>query len=162
MTFLRFLDSRFDLDFARKVLAGFLFFILSWIPVDCARAFFFQLRPAAGKDSLENLLSVLRSQPVRALQDYEPAFQAGSFFGSALPGSTLTVFKASIHELAKDYRLKGVMMLGEAEAIIEDARTQKSLFVKKDEKLGELEVREIRESAVVLSYYGEETVLQIE
>ena len=64
-------------------------------------------------------------------------------------------------ELVKDYRLKGVMIMGEPEAIVEDARTQKSVFVKAGEKLGDLTVKEIKEGQIVLSLAGGEVKLEM-
>ena len=72
------------------------------------------------------------------------------------------VTKSSIAELSKDYRLKGVVIVDEPEAIIEDARTQKSQFVKVGDSVGEMKVKEVREGAAVLSYYGEEKEMRIE
>ena len=51
--------------------------------------------------------------------------------------------------------------MDEPEAIVEDAKTQKSLFVKIGDPLGDLVVKEIKEGYIVLSYVGEEIRLEI-
>jgi hypothetical protein len=98
---------------------------------------------------------------MKPLDSYESAFQAGGLLGIAAP-TGLTALKSSIAELAKDYRLQGVVVLDQPEAILQDARTQKTVFVKKGDRLGELTIKEIKEAAVILACYGEETVLQIQ
>ena len=71
------------------------------------------------------------------------------------------VLQASLTELVKDYRLKGVILMDEPEAIIEDARTQATIILKKGERLGDLSVKEIKEGLIVLTYLGEEVKMEI-
>ena len=97
----------------------------------------------------------------KPLENYESAFQTGGLLGTANPAG-LAVLKSSIGELAKDYRLQGVVILDKPEAILQDARTQKTIFVKTGESLGELTVKEIREGSIVLTCYGEDATIKIE
>ncbi len=102
------------------------------------------------------------SFPLESLSFYEESFQKSSLFGLSTPQASLTVLRSSIAELAKDYRLKGVVILDEPEAIFEDARIQKSIFLKAGDRLGELEIKKVKEGSVVLGYYGEEKEMRIE
>ena len=52
--------------------------------------------------------------------------------------------------------------MGEPEAIIEDAKTQKTLFVKAGEPLGDLTVKEVKEGVVILASSGGEISLKIQ
>ena len=109
-----------------------------------------------------NSTSTLEASAVQSFAHYEKSFQGRGFLGGGENLSGLAVLKTSINELVKDYRLKGTVILSEPEAIVEDARTQKTIFVKTGQQLGELKVKEVAEGKLVLAYYGEETVLLIE
>ena len=150
-------DQHLDLDLLKKSFLGLTAAILLILPLDLLSLSF-----SAGKKTPLAVLPALQKTVVEPRDHYESAFQAGGIFGSPAASSGLAVLKSSIPERVKDYRLKGVVFMQEPEAIFEDARTQKSLFVKAGDKLGELTVKEVHEDKVVLTYYGEETVLQIE
>ena len=97
-----------------------------------------------------------------ALTTYLAAFEKNTLFGNIAASSSAPVLRASVAELTKDYRLKGVVLAGEPEAILEDARTQKTIFVKAGGPLGDLTVKEIKEGLIVLEYLGEEIKLEIQ
>lgn len=148
-------------------------FLNSWFEMSVLKKSFKTFSWILVLSTLVQILSVLREQPraeasaaaalpsaVRPLADYEEAFQKNSLFGAG-PNS-FSVLKSSISELLKDYRLKGVVLGNEPEAILEDARTQRSVFVKQGASLGELTIKSIQEGAVVFVYYGEEKELKIQ
>ena len=152
------IEQFLDLKLIRKVFLGLAAAIFLISLFDFLSSVF--SKPAFEKMKDIGILE-LQSPPIQTLDYYESIFQTKGLFGSESP-SGLTILKASIGELIKDYRLKGVLISSEPEAIIEDARTQKSLFLKTGAPLGDLTVKEIRPGKVILTYYGEEGVLQIE
>ena len=91
---------------------------------------------------------------------YQSVFEKSALFGNPVSAGA-PVIKATIQELVKDYRLKGTIITGDPEAIMENAKTQQTFFLKKGQALGELTVKEIKEGVVVLGYLGEEARLQI-
>ena len=99
---------------------------------------------------------------------FEPAssylsiFNQSTLFGNGASEVSGAAQLVSISELVKDYRLKGTIQMGEPEAIIEDAKTQKTLFVKAGEPLGDLTVKEVKEGVVILATSGGEISLKIQ
>lgn len=155
------LESLVELRLLKKGLLGLSLGVLALIPVDLATLPFKGVAPIKTNSPVQEK-SVSFSTSSESLSSYEASFQKSSLFGLATPETPLPVFKSSIAELTKDYRLKGVVILDQPEAILEDARTQKSTFVKVGDKLGELTIKEIREGAIVLEYYGETKEMRIE
>ena len=153
------LDRHVDLKLAKKVFMALSAVILFILPADLLFVYF--SKPMSGQLQAQTYASLQPSE-LYPLEAYEPSFQTGGLFGGVVTSSGLTVLKASIHELIKDYRLKGVVILSEPEAIVEDARTQKSIFVKAGQTLGELTVKEVTEGRIVLTCYGEEAEMKIE
>lgn len=154
-------ETLIDFKLLKKSFVGLSLGVLALIPVDLATL------PLKGVAPMKNASPVQEksfssSTPSEPLSSYESSFQKSSLFGLATPEAPLPVFKSSIAELTKDYRLKGVVILDQPEAILEDARTQKNTFLKVGDKLGELTVKEIKEGSMILSYYGEDRELRIE
>lgn len=92
---------------------------------------------------------------------YMGSFEKNTIFGVASSGQIASALWASLSEQSKDYRLKGILLAEESEAIVEDAKTQKTLFVKKGDKLGELVVKDIKGGYIVLAYLNEEIKLEM-
>ena len=151
-------DQWLDLRLTKKIFLGSCAGVLLIFSVELAFTVF---RPALTGEGL-GTFPVLQKPAFESFDFYATTFKAGGLFGRSPGESSLTVLKSSIGDLIKDYRLKGVVILSDPEAIIEDARTKKTTFLKTGQKLGDLTVKEIREGKVVLTYYGEESVLQIE
>lgn len=153
------LGSVIELGLMRKTLMGLVLGVLIFIPLDLG---FTSLGTKVTISKTSNPGNASSDFSLEPLSFYEEPFQKAILFGFSSPQVPLTVLRTSIAELAKDYRLKGVVILDEAEAIFEDARTQKIIFLKEGERLGELEIRDIKEGSVVLGYYGEEKEMRIE
>lgn len=98
---------------------------------------------------------------LRPLSEYEQAIRTSLFFGAEPTKGSLPVLKASMKELTKDFRLKGVVIMDEPEAIVMNARTNESLFVGVGDMLGEVTVKSIEEGRVVLSYFGQEREMKV-
>ena len=98
----------------------------------------------------------------RPLASFQELLQNSPLFGFRQQRSALPVIQSSINELAQNYRLKGVALLGDPEAIVEDAVRQKTIFVKTGDSLGDLKVKTIEEGKIVLEYLGEEKVMTID
>lgn len=112
--------------------------------------------------SHEKEMKIQISDPLESLADYEKAFEWNSLFGTAAPASSNAVVKTSILEASKDFRLKGVVLGASPEALMEDARNQKTLFVKVGDSVGGLTVVSIQEGSVRVKYFEEEKELKIE
>jgi hypothetical protein len=105
-----------------------------------------------------------QDKPSRSLESeetYLTHFDSSALFGNASSDLSASTLQASLAELTKDYRLQGVVLTDVPEAIIQDARTQKTEFIKVGEKLGDLTVKDIKEGFIFLSYLGEEIKLEI-
>lgn len=157
----RFTDSNLDLKILRRSFIGFFVIVLFFIPIDLT-LISWKARGEAISELQSQDLQMLKTQPLEPLSSYEEAFHRSGLFGLYTYASNLPVFKSSIQELMKDLRLKGIVIIDQAEAIIEDAKTQKSTFLKAGHQIGELTVKEINDGAVVLSYYGEEKEMRIQ
>jgi len=147
-----------DLESAKKTFLLLSAVCLILIPADGIRILIKQ--PAQSKSMVSapiNPIVKLESE-----QSYLEAFEASTLFGNGSSAASAPVLQASLTELTKDYRLKGVVLTDDSEAIIEDARTQKTQFVKKGASLGDLVVKEIGEGFIVLTYLGMDTKLEIQ
>lgn len=89
-------------------------------------------------------------------------FSGSPLFGVRAVASGLPAIRGSISELSKDYRLQGVMLSGEPEAIVQDTKTNKTVFVRAGDSLGDLKVKSIQEGRMILEYLGEEKGLTID
>ena len=154
------LDAWLDLRLARKLFLWFSAAILLLIPAD-ALCIHFKRAGYEGHPLSQAHLEFSRPA-VEPLASYLTIFDKSTLFGAGTSTANAPVLKASLAELVKDYRLKGVIFMDTPEAIIEDARTRMTQFVKVGERLGDLVVKEIRESTMVLSYLGEEIKLEIQ
>lgn len=145
-----------DLELICKWLLIFAAGALALIPIDAMAVYL----PRTGRASSAPAAAQGPSAELDPEASYLREFEGSALFGYA-SGISAPALQASLAELAKDYRLKGVVLMDEAEAILEDAKTQKTVFVKIGEQVGDLTVKEIKEGFVVLSYVGEEIRLEI-
>ena len=95
-----------------------------------------------------------------------PAVYLDSLSKSALLGSPEVAPVAvargpSASELAKDLRLKGIVAINEPEALIQDARTQKTILTKVGDAVAELQVKEIGADYIILEHQKDEIKLTI-
>ena len=152
------LTRTIDLESAKKVFLYLSGAVLLCIPIDVF-AVVLQRPKMPGMDKpLQKVIATLEAQEV-----YLKVFDRSTLFGGAPITASALAPQVSLSELVKDYRLKGVVLMGDdSEAIIEDARTQRASFFKKGGRLGEIEVKEIGEGFVVLSCQTGETKLAIQ
>lgn len=159
MTLIQRLDNVADLELAKKILLGFSAAALILIPID---GIFIHYRKISNIGTLPTKASTWVIEKAESLEIYQEVFNRNTLFGIVTADSQAPVLKASIAELVKDYRLKGVVFLGEPEAILEDAKTQKTTFVKTGQSVGDLKIEEIKEGSMKLSYLGEEVKLEVQ
>ncbi|PIW67187.1 MAG: hypothetical protein COW10_07025 [Candidatus Omnitrophica bacterium CG12_big_fil_rev_8_21_14_0_65_42_8] len=69
--------------------------------------------------------------------------------------------KISVDEIKAGLNLLGIITGDNNQAIIEDKNLKKTFFLFKGDKLGELNVYDIKESVVILEYKGEKIELNI-
>lgn len=152
-----------ELRLVRKILAGLCLIVLFVMLIDQT---VLAVRHRIPKASLQgDLIQSLETvRPAEALESYLSPIMARNLFNVATSSqsSGQAIQRVTLDELVKDYRLKGIIVIGEPEAIIVDARTQVSTFVKKGDRLGEVEVRSIGNETVVVGYGDEETELTME
>ncbi len=160
MNFVQRLDNTIDLELARKILLGLSAGVLVLIPAD---GIWTHLRKFPGEQMhLSNAPVQTMGKSPETLAAYQTVFEKNTLFGTVSNNSQTPALKSSIEEMTKDYRLKGVVFLGEPEAILEDAKTQKTVFVKAGQAVGDLTVKEIKEGMMVFSYLGEEIKLEVQ
>ena len=68
---------------------------------------------------------------------------------------------AATADLVKDITLIGIISGETPQAIIEDKKTQKTLYVTKGQFIGELQVEDIQEGKVILNYKGQKFELYL-
>ena len=154
------LDDVLDLELLKK---GVLVLSAGLIPLvifDSAWIVFGNVSRRSGISVVSHMVGGAKARA--ALSFYEAVFEKDTVFGRVLGNGQGVALKTPLAELVKDYRLKGVVLAGEPEAIIEDARTQRTSFVKAGGKLGDLDVKEIRQGSVVLAAENETITLEIE
>ena len=151
------LEDHLDLKLLQKGLAGagFAAFFVSWlsmVPWHLPSKIPLVETPA---------LSFTASESLTPLAELEAALDQSVLFGAREDNAGLSVLKSSINELVKDCRLKGVVIMGEPEAILVDARSDKSVFVRVGDQIGELTVLRIGDGSIVLGYFGEEKEVRV-
>ena len=152
-------ESFLDLKFFRQ---GFLILSISLLPLIVLDGVWLELKkmPASRGFSSHGIVDQLKV--LESLSFYESVFEKDTLFGKVSRQTGIVVSRTPISDLVKDLRLKGVVLGGESEAILEDARTQKTNFVKVGQTLGELVVKAIKEGQIVLARMEEETTLTIQ
>ena len=154
------LEDFLDLKLFRK---GFSVLSIGLLPFVLVDGLWISLqRIPQGSNPLSSFDAMGEKKVLEPLSFYESIFDKDTWLGRVSTTSGETILKTPIAELIKDYRLKGVVLAGEPEAIIEDARTQKTSFLKVGEKLEDLEIKKIEEGRVVIVYGDEEKTLEIQ
>ncbi len=158
MNMLRRLEEIFDYSLMARSLLFFSVALLFLIPMDAwkIRMRNYTVSPREVVETKEKGSSVF------SIDSYKNAFMQSTLFGNVPAEVTSPLLRSSILDLVKDFRLKGVILAGEPEAIVEDARTQKTVFVKTGQQLGELTVKQIQEGVLIVAYLGEEVRLEIQ
>ena len=160
MNLMPLIESRIDLRLAGRCLQAACLLAAVLIPFQIAGAVF-----RAGQLPPQEMAfdrNSGRENETAEDESYHDALHNSPFFGFQTAQAALPAIQSSILELVKDFHLKGVMLTGIPEAIVQDARTQKTIFVKAGDSLGELKVKTIEEGRMVLEYFGEEKTLYIE
>lgn len=151
--------TRMDLDLAKKSFLYIAAVSLVLIPINGLGIYLEKNKTAQRQTAIQEI-SPKKLEPE---ESYLANFDRSALFGSASAGiDGVPALQASLSELTKDYRLQGVILTDEPEAILQDAKTQKTVFIKKGGLLGELTVKEIKEGMIVLGYLGEEIKLEIQ
>ena len=68
--------------------------------------------------------------------------------------------QSKIQEFTKSLKLVGISWSSDPDAMIEDTKAARTFFIKKDQKIGELTVKEIAKDKVILTYEGEDVELR--
>jgi hypothetical protein len=158
MNVVEYANDLVDLESAKKISLYLSLAFVLVIPADAFLIYFCSPKPIRIAPTVQDKPAT-KTEPE---ESYLTNFDRSAVFGNASPGLSTPALQASLTELTKDYRLQGVVLTDEPEAIIQDARTQKTVFVKIGGQLGELTVKEIKEGLIVLQYLGEEIKLEIQ
>lgn len=100
----------------------------------------------ASSNPVLNLQVTSHQIPENSMKNWnaiESRIETSSFWGLKRSADSEKSEFTSIEDQLKNYRLKGVIFLSGAEAILEDARSAKSLFVKEGDSLEGLIVKHI-------------------
>lgn len=154
-------EKYIDLKIFRKSLNLFSLLAFLWIPASAAFSSFSRADAPIFDTGKYDPPRFLLPEP---LPIYEKVFEQNGLLGFsvAAPASNSPALKISIREAVKDYRLKGVIILDSPEALVADARTQKSVSLKAGDSLGPMTVKAIREGSVTLSMGNDEIELRME
>ena len=69
------------------------------------------------------------------------------------------VGKEQLQEMASDLGLVGISLDGEAMAMIENTKENKTYFLKKGDKIGNFKIEDIQENKVILNFEGKKIEL---
>ena len=94
-----------------------------------------------------------------SFDDYQKVIRSKSLFAPPTRdrGGSAVSTESNLRDMVKDLRLVGIMPGDEPQAIIEDKKNGQTLFLKKGERIGEAEIKEILDGRVILGY-GNETI----
>lgn len=110
----------------------------------------FQTIPAA-----QVTIPDLAPTSLESLESFQKKMEARNLF-YAPAGPVIAPVKTGIEELSRDLSLIGVVTTGEPEAILKDKRLNQTYFLKRHQKIRDLEVKEVRRGSIVLKYKDEE------
>ncbi len=155
-----------------KALEGILIALALVLIVFIVYEFFFAVKDSRDLESAaktENLNSALFDKnsdigdempPEQALKSaayYTQPAQERDLFESPLFKKASDTQKADFTDLAKNFRLVGIVLDDAAEAVIEDTQNQQTFFLHKGDKIRDAVVEDIQESKVIL-LIGEQKV----
>ncbi len=160
MSLINVLDRSFNLRLSRKIFLTAAAISLLFIFFDFLYLGFLH-SPKISQIS-EEAVPIRSNQAREGFESYSKIFNQNTIFGAANSNAGPAIIKIPISERVKDYRLKGVILSNDPEAILEDARTGKNNFLKVGEQIGELKVKTIGEGKIVLSCGDEEIKLEIQ
>lgn len=155
------LESSLDLRFLKQILIWCCLAAAVLIPFLWLSAAFHTLSSARASADYTREGKSAGSSPLNTFASAD-VFSGSPLFGVRAAVSSLPGVRSSISELSKDYRLQGVMLSGEPEAIVQDVKANKTVFVRAGDLLGELNVKSIQEGRIILEYLGEEKGLTID
>jgi hypothetical protein len=95
-----------------------------------------------------------------SFEEYQRLVNSKTIFASPgkTTGSAATAgIGVDLREMTKDLRLVGIIPGNEPQAIIEDKKSQQTLFLKQGESISGLELKQISSGRVILGY-GEDTI----
>jgi hypothetical protein len=92
---------------------------------------------------------------MESLESFQKKMEARNLFYTPA-GPVIVPVKTGIEELSQDLSLIGVVTTGEPEAILKDKRLNQTYFLKRHQKIRDLEVKEVRRGSIVLKYKDEE------
>lgn len=132
---------------------------------------FFVKRPKTAIDALEDKLKYQTKAPVGKTQEsvaekrpsleyFATQVEEKNIFSPATKEEAATQAPVEqgpkLDDIKSQLNLLGVISGDNPQAIIEDKKTQKSYFLNKGSKLDDIEVKDILENKVILSYKGQE------
>lgn len=148
----QFVLNTLDPIFFKQLLLGGTVVVLLFIPFDIYRI----LNLSSVKTTPQSLLALQESAELQPLPQYLTSLSSHSLFGIPEKEKSSSIGN-SIKELTRNFRLQGIVVLEQPEAILNDAGSQKTFFVKQGERLGELTLKAILADSVVL-VYGDEKI----
>ena len=90
------------------------------------------------------------------LENFEKKLKTRNLFFSSVKEIPVAVAAAGIEEKVKNLSLIGIVATGEPEAIVKDSALNQTYFLKRYQKLRDLEVKQVKTNSIVLKSGKEE------
>lgn len=132
-------------------LAAFLFFIIELIYAVASYTLPFKAVPAQSV-----AVPAISKAGLEPLETFENKFKARNLFFSSVKETPAVITAAGIEEKVKNLSLIGVVATGEPEAIVKDTALNQTYFLKRYQKLRDLEVKQVKTNSIVLKSGKEE------
>lgn len=143
-----------------KAVVKFIFFIsLFYLTISFAHPFFvsdkIKLPQVEAKEKIQTKINSSINKPLLKPYDfYSSGINGRRIFSGTAANLEKPIGTASA-DLIKDINLVGIVSGEEPQAIIEDKKAQKTYYLRKGQFMGELELAEILEGKIILSYEGQ-------
>lgn len=102
-------------------------------------------------------------KPATPFEQYEKLIREKSIFVEKPKGKSKNKVSTAVtlREMTKDLRLVGIVPGDEPQVIVEDRHTGQTLFLKKGEMIGDIEITDILSGKIILSLGDETTTLSL-
>lgn len=151
-----------DLENLKRILIVFSLTVVAAILADQI-ILSFQLKRAVSPKSRELVKWVVPESfpPLDPLAGYSEPIERRDLFNVNLKEPVNAGRQAALPNLTRNLRLIGIALFQQPEAIVEDARTGASVFIREKEKIGEITVEKIKPDSIVVSLADESEEINI-
>jgi len=130
---------------------AFLFFIAEFIYA--VTSYTLPFKPVPAESMTVPPISKAGLEP---LETFENKLKSRNLFFSSVKETPAVITAAGIEEKVKNLSLIGIVATGEPEAIVKDTAINQTYFLKRYQKLRDLEVKQVKTNSIVLKSGKEE------